>query len=273
MCEVIKDETYLVIIVLYKCKLHESVAFRSIYNPECKNISYYIYDNSPAKDEDALNNKNIKYVWDCNNGGVSKAYNQGAQYAASNQFDWIILLDQDTEFRGSEYLQKIEKYHGLYPEINLFAPLVKTESSIISPYPASHLGDFDHGIKTLDKLFLINCGICIRLDLFISVGGYEDTLYLDFADNLFIEKLRDYINKWYLIDITFKQNFSNNIYEFDKLWNRFKIYVDCLKIYRKRSKRKSISLYIEGLKHAMGLSLRMVNFHFLRYYISNMPII
>lgn len=267
-----KTDAYLVIIVLYKCKLQESVAFKSIYNIKCKNIGYFIYDNSPTIDKDALTYYNIKYIWDNKNGGVSKAYNEGAQYALLNNYNWIILLDQDTEFSGIEYLLNIKYCRSIHPEIKLFAPLVKTEKSIISPYPIKDLDLRKCKIMQLNNLFLINCGICVNLETFLQSGGYDEALYLDFADNLFIENLRENIDDWCLIDTIFKQNFSNNIIEFENLWNRFIIYVDCLKIYKQKTKYNPFLLYIKGLKHALGLSLRTFNLSFIRYFVSNTSI-
>ena len=88
----------LVVIVLYKRKIHQSISFNCIYSElHAQNdieSKIYIYDNSPYPDEEGmiLADDNIIYVHDKTNPGVSKAYNQAARYAELIKCNWILLV-------------------------------------------------------------------------------------------------------------------------------------------------------------------------------------
>ena len=93
------------VLVLYKCKLSDSVSFISISNSLKENgikADILIWDNSPEPQKLSSVDKEVwdfvKYRHCPENDGVSKAYNAGAVIANNLDRKWLILLDQDTEF-------------------------------------------------------------------------------------------------------------------------------------------------------------------------------
>src|SRR5688572_24441325 len=87
----------LFVIVLYKKQPAESLAYISIRNAtqgSSVQPAIFLYDNSP--EAHTLNVGGIIYRHDPENGGVSKAYNEGFLVARDTEKKWLMLLDQDT---------------------------------------------------------------------------------------------------------------------------------------------------------------------------------
>ncbi len=92
------------VIVLYNVDIEESETFQSFVMPLLKfGCSLFIYDNSPIRQTSKIlaDTKEIVYVHDAHNSGLSKAYNVAAAHARNNNKKYLLLLDQDTLFPES----------------------------------------------------------------------------------------------------------------------------------------------------------------------------
>lgn len=81
------------IIVIYKVQLDESISYQSLVRPN-QFAEFLVYDNSPAsyqQNEAALPAGAI-YVRNTNNGGLSEAYNQGAEIARERDINAFCYL-------------------------------------------------------------------------------------------------------------------------------------------------------------------------------------
>jgi len=229
----------LCIIVLYKCKLEESITYKSLYkclnNTQLK-LDLLIYDNSPIKQSisNDTNPFNIKYICYQNNNGISLAYNYGYEYAVYLSKKWLLLMDQDTYF-PINYFDKLNEEITNNTNIKIFAPIVITNNNkILSPCKYIFKKGFllkkiKPGIYSLKKLSPINSGLLIELDLYLKAGKYNENLFLDYCDFDFINKVAMIENKFMLIDLICTQNFSNDETDKDKLKIRYKIFCKDLK--------------------------------------------
>lgn len=264
----------LIVLVLYKIKLCESIAYNTlmaaINNMNCnKNICFFVYDNSPNLNPPLNNSQVVKYVHDSANGGLSKAYNSGALFANENNFEYILLSDQDTYFVKSFFYKLFESINN-NPEIKIFAPILKLEDGRnFSPtlykykrgHPISLIPNKKYSLYTYSP---VNSGMVIDRNFFLSVGGYNEKVRLDFADFQFIEKARRKTQFFYLLDVICLQEFSNDLIDIDALYNRFKLYCESAKnCYSPRFFDKLQYLYAVT-RHGLGLTIRTKNNIFIK---------
>ena len=101
------------ILVLYECQAHESQTIRSLQRaykerPQAfGSFKLIIYDNSPEPQRESLEFPfKHEYVHNPANEGVSAAYNYALQVAKRKDYDWLLLLDQDTDL-PEDYISKL----------------------------------------------------------------------------------------------------------------------------------------------------------------------
>ena len=83
-------------------------------------------------------------------------------------------------------------------------------------------------IYPIKHYLLINSGLCVKLSLFERSGGYDERIWLDFADTQFVRKLWHSGERYfYLLPCKCFQNFSNEQTNIEKLQSRFEIYLEC----------------------------------------------
>ena len=256
------------IIVVYDMLFWQSITYKSLVKSVgSNNIDIFIYDNTPynnkLKNDNAFlheipRNINLKYVHDPSNSGVSKAYNVGASYAIKRSKKFLLLLDQDTQL-PKDFMEKIVNKINLYKKGVFFFPLVyqKDQNILISPcrlflfrgrtLKRTAIGN----MKSLRNISFINTGLCIRLDFFCKIGGFNEKIKLDFSDHEFIFRLAKYVETAYLIDSEIFHSLScMEPCSIKTKFLRFKYYIDGGRIY---SKSVGNSLLFEIFLLARGL--------------------
>lgn len=230
------------VIVLYKCKLQDSVTFLSLSEAMEKNhrlhkADLYIYDNTPYEQDNLIKSQywNIETKSDLLNSGLSVAYNSAALHAKNSNKKYILLLDQDTDFPLNSievYLQSINNNI----DIKLFAPILKIENGkIMSPcrYVKKWGKLIDHvplGELSLNKYVPVNSGLCISLNEYFDAGGYNEKILVDGADFQFIERFKKKIGtSLYVLNLEIAQNFSLFETDFQNILLRFKIFLTDVK--------------------------------------------
>lgn len=217
----VDDNDILIVIVIYKCELEYSKTFTSLKNSLGdvldiqKKINIYIYDNSPIAQK-VLEYKGLRidYVHDPSNSGISKAYNSAANFAWELNKRWLILFDQDTSISYGA----IDAYKDAfikYNEIKLFSPLLYSKGTIISPSvfkyrkgrpPKNHPIT---GINSLKELSPLNSGMAIKLDEFLEIGGYNESVPLDYSDFAFIDRFKKYNNSFVILNLKLEHGLSS----------------------------------------------------------------
>lgn len=262
------------ILVLYKCNLKDSASFNTILHAlkySGKKATFYIYDNSP--NSQTINEENIDFVYvhDSNNSGLSKAYNLGAMYAFKNNFEWITLLDQDTSF-PIDYISKLECCIIKNHNAKMFASkLILNNNTPFSPtkyrWKRGHSVDLEYDkFYSLYDFSPVNSGLTIELKSFLEVGGYNEDVFLDFADFQFIEKFRKTYSFFYLMNVTAVQDFSNDETNINKLNDRFILYCQCANNCKKENILEKIQYFYTVTRHCLGLIIKSKNLIFLKTY-------
>jgi rhamnosyltransferase len=265
----------LAVMVLYKKRVGESETLLSLAKSSSgspEKIDIVIYDNSPMPQwrdgERHHDGFRIHYVSDPSNPGVSKAYNVGFELAREMHKKWLLLLDQDTLFPEGAlavYAAHMEK-HG---EAALLAPMLVCERRIYSPcrqvlnvnFP---LHSIRHGWVGTKGVSVLNSGMCVRVDAFERIGGFDERIRLDFADHDFMRRYRKNFANFLLIDMACQHSFSDKeTSDVDISLTRFGHYCEGAKNSIK-SLADPFSLLPLALVRAVRLSLRFRSLRFLK---------
>lgn len=156
-----------------------------LYNPEepvIENIHSYInhvgklflIDNSQVirdnlqKKYNSLSNTII--IHDGNNEGIAKRLNQACELAISNNFDYLLTMDQDSNFNEDVIL----KYFQCLESIQ------EKDVSMVGVNYKEKTDEFNCNYSKTN--LLITSGSIINLKLFRTIGGFDEKLFIDFVD-------------------------------------------------------------------------------------------
>ena len=259
------------ILVLYKTQLKDAITYQTLL----KNASFdqfMIYDNSPSSYifDNSVLRSNMVYVRDVDNGGLSMAYNTGARYATANDYSHVLLLDQDTHFPPSA----AEVYNKNLCCKSISSPMLKlSNGSAFSPCSRKGFKTkgvcVSPGIYNLSDYSPVNSGMCIPLNIFDSVGGYNENIRLDFADFEFISRCKSVCSSLTILPIVAVQNFSNEETDVNKLLFRYKLYLESALGARWPAFKEKVFMHIEVLCHTMSLTRRTKSISFIKMYIKD----
>jgi GT2 family glycosyltransferase len=236
-------EELCVVLVIYKIKINESPAYRSLTGAleTCsKSVSLFIYDNSPTQQEIPIDpHWQIHYQSDASNPGVSKAYNMGFKYAKAANKRWLLLSDQDTDFPNNafnEYFRGTEKFRS-----PVTVPVLVDRSGIVSPFKF-YFGGGQRQKKIVmgsallvREFFFTNSGMLISTECFENVNGYDEQFRLDYSDIDFVLRLRNKTEYFVLADFECRHDLTTTNSTFSEvLIGRFRNYIRASREFRKK---------------------------------------
>jgi len=203
----------------------------------------------------------IYYHHNSLNAGVSAGYNKGFEKAKELGKRWLLLLDQDSLFDVGN-LEKYAESIALHPDIRAFAPLIKSERGLLSPFKVVggkgiRIKARQPGAHFFRPVHVINSGLLIACSLFEAAGGYNELFPLDFSDVAFIKRLSAIDRRFVLIDMTLIHSLSseNDRHSSTKqVFDRFDKFCKAAKLFKKTNKELVI-LGIVILPRAIKLTL------------------
>lgn len=158
-----------------------------LYNPDSQktfnniltyssNLSkLYILDNSENIDTDWMSlskkiGEHAEYIFYGQNEGIAKRLNYAAEHAIKDGYDFLLTMDQDSSFDDGYF----DKYLN---EIN------DCKIDKVGQYGVNYMPKFT-AIQTKPQivLSLITSGSIIDLSVFKIIGGYNESLFIDFVD-------------------------------------------------------------------------------------------
>jgi rhamnosyltransferase len=181
-----------------------------LYNPDdnvISNISsyideidkLYIFDNSVNKQiefPDTILNKSI-YIHSGENEGIAKRLNQALYMAYNDGFELLLTMDQDSSF----FVNDCQKYFNQIDKFNL-------PNSNISMVGLRHFENItnNYTLKSQNAV-LITSGSIINLKISIQIGGFDETLFIDYVDTEFcIRSFKNNFNTIMIMEICLKHN-------------------------------------------------------------------
>ena len=258
------------VVVLYNIDFRETNAFLTLLSQQ-KGCRILLYENSPEPMNQSYASETVAYYHDAHNGGVSAAYNYGAELADRlGDVDALLLLDEDTRFEA-DYLSRLQSAMEQNPDVSLFVPQVLYAGD--EPFSPIHRGLrwkrgalIGDGRFSLRHYLPVNSGACIRLSAFRQAGGYQTAIRLDFADFDFFSRLAEVSETFYRVDSVARQSFSNEETQVDRLFRRYQFYLEGASVARK-NKLISSMVTVEVLRHVLALTCRTRSLCFLSEFI------
>lgn len=261
----------LFVIVLYDRHPEESESFLSLRAMRAivPTGSIFIHDNSkePATGLDS----EIVYRHDARNPGVSRAYNQALDVAIEQRKKWMLLFDQDTAFT-EHFFSKLYTSTLSCRESIAFVPVLRDSTGIVSPFRwmmgrGWRIGDHPMQKKlSLKRYRFANSGLLVECEAFRKVGGYEETIPLDFSDVSFGEKLRQVTTSFTVVDAVLKHDFfETKVSSTDETLDRFRLF--CRGGFEYSRSMGAWLSYVSILWRAIHLSLSRRTFTFIRIFL------
>jgi len=219
----------LTILVLYGNNLNESKTFLSwqkFHNLLQIPHRLLIYNN-----DNSINipqSVDYELINSTTNDKLQKPYSFALQTAIEENFDFLMLLDQDTELTEDYFL---ELNDGLDKEIAAFVPICVHGEKQISPFfYNAKLGNYFFS-KPAKSCITANCvsafNACAVFSVFAleKIGGFSEMFDLDFIDNYIFYRLHRSNYKIKILNTKLQHNLSLLDYKTLKL-SRYKKIID-----------------------------------------------
>jgi rhamnosyltransferase len=135
----------------------------------------FIVFNSPVSADavDRLQSKcsKVQLIINNENIGIASALNQAALKALNLGYEWLLTMDQDSYFQSNAFFESFGKSHdsniAIYSPTPTKASETKTEHSDISE----------------EILCAMTSGNMLNLNIWKTLGGFEEKLFIDDVDN------------------------------------------------------------------------------------------
>lgn len=173
------------IVVWYNPNLSNAIESINSYVEDVETV--YVVDNSDLNLEqniNALNGlANVKYIGLNQNMGIAHALNVGFQNAINDGFEYVLTMDQDS--KASDGM--IEKLYTTACDLNNSN---NGRYGIIAAQPDTpqRAPRIKSGISNMDSV--ITSGNLVYCEAYSKVGGFKDSLFIDYVDCWFSLDLR-----------------------------------------------------------------------------------
>jgi rhamnosyltransferase len=146
----------------------------------------YIIDNSDVIDHELVEkiiglSTKIIYIQQNENIGIASALNIGARLALNAKYHWLLTMDQDSYFSGSEFFDTWYNNIHQNAEIGLLAASYTSEYDRWQKEYSAHYNEIH---------FVVTSGNIINLKAWKNIGGFEEKLFIDEVDHDYCLKLR-----------------------------------------------------------------------------------
>ena len=210
--------TFLTVIVLHETSLDRCLTYNTLLLLEKIKFTsdLIIYNNSP--EIIIPQSKNHIVINAETNEMLSGAYNFALNHANKNNYDWLLLLDQDTELTD-DYFEKLYRFLSDNQDKNIVAavPFLRNKSKIISPnklyFNFLRNNTVKNGINS-GHIVALNSLSLLRTDFMNAIGGFSSEFPLDMLDYWYYLQFYKHKKKIYVLDTALKHNLS--IYNYDE---------------------------------------------------------
>ncbi len=190
------------------------------YNPNNSLIRLYnsikeqvdeivIVDNSSCNNDSVeilkILEKDVFIIHNKQNLGVASALNWGLKIAMDKNYQWVLTLDQDSEFLPNTYKLLLDFYEKLKD---------KAKTMIIAPKAIERVNldknvlFYSKEVVWNDAILNLTSGSLIKAEAFDKVGLFDDKLFIEQVDNDFCYRL---IKNRYKIKVAQNINFIQEI--------------------------------------------------------------
>lgn len=154
-----------------------SNTLKNIQSYASKVEKVFVFDNTEGEEstirEVLSKDSKIQYYHDSQNRGIAERLNQAAQKAIEEGFDWLLMMDQDSEFEGNAiqlYMDCIGKYSDT-AKVALFGTNYSRTQQVSN-------GE----IISREVNAMITSGTMLNLELYPIIGQFDEALFIDAVD-------------------------------------------------------------------------------------------
>jgi rhamnosyltransferase len=175
--------------------LGEDTAVKNILTYSSLFNKVYIIDNSPD-DHSRLARQipNSCYIPNFNNLGIARALNQGCEAVLSDGYAWAMTMDQDSSWDSiylSKYINEVNRIYHMDNLVRSFSPNTVHQKEIRSVLgtikrcllrkkkPEKNNDEKDE-FEYVDRV--ISSGNIIHLEMWKTIGGFNDELFINDVD-------------------------------------------------------------------------------------------
>ncbi len=270
------EKKILHVIVIYNAPLEDCQTYRTFLKFLGEKDFIFIWDNSALKHDISITHSTFEYVHCPENKGVSEAYNQACKYALENNFQFLLLLDQDTIFPAdaiSEYHKMLE----ILSENSCAIPEIYSAGQRISPFCIKNLKPTKMSNKTefnqpleSGQYSAINSGVLVMAKAIQNSNYFNPRLKLDWSDVDFFLRFQGHLLR-IPIKLTHRLSIHEKRSTKTKL-NRFRYYCEGAKEMAEVHNGFFRLGYI-SLRHGIKLCITSFSFGFiviwLNYFLGN----
>ncbi|MCD9557548.1 glycosyltransferase family 2 protein [Photobacterium carnosum] len=189
------------------------------FNPELSIFKKLIQSLSKQKcyiyviDNNSFNLQNIKEVVDnygevfefLSNEGIAKAQNYGIRKALSDNAEFLLLLDQDSNIDDKFLSSMLNKYQMMNRKNDTVIGPLFYDSRYGFEYPQIVFNQYGLRTKILasknkvnEVSLLISSGMFMHKDVFINIGEFDEKLFIDYVDSEWCFRARNGGVKFYV---------------------------------------------------------------------------
>ena len=264
------------VVVLYGREADESEAFTSLQTaaselPLHDALHLLVYDNSPAPHTLAPVALHVEYIHDAANGGLAPAYNAALRKAEASGCEWLLLLDQDTDFKP-DFLAELLNFMDGEPAAEVVAavPRLVERSVVLSPrrWPRWSHGKLPEEARglTSERVSAFNSGALLRVSALRSAGGFPLAYTLDFLDHVIFHELQSRGGRVWLLGSTLAHQLSTASLRQSMPAERYaRMLRSERRFYRERGSLADRAWYrLRRMKRLAGLVVRRADAHLIR---------
>lgn len=213
------NERLLIVLVTYKATLEQSSSYQTLLR--CRHalsIPYQtlVYNNSSELQMDITPNDGVRTYTSGKNDMLSGAYNYALDVAQKENFEWMMLLDQDSELT-EDYLRVVNDRILLHDEsVMAYVPSLAHNGRFISASVYNSKGGPFWGtrpatssnLKENQYITAVNSCSVVRTKALTSIGGFSPDFPLDYSDCWYYYQFYKKKYKVELLPIQMEHNLS-----------------------------------------------------------------
>ena len=188
-----------------------------------KYLSLVIYDNSPLPTIPKFQIEcPVVYKHDPSNPGLAQAYNFALRFAEREEYEWLLLLDQDTSLTErffseltacTELLQTQGSVASIVPKLQhdgtIYSPALHFIDQLRHQYRRSnHAVSRDTVGVQQGRLSAYNSGGSFRVSALRPIGGFPGEYWLDYLDHAVFHALAAHGYAMYVMRTEIKHDMS-----------------------------------------------------------------
>lgn len=134
----------------------------------------------------------VEYIWNKDNEGVAKGFNQGIQKALEFGASWILLLDQDSEITA-----------GMVDVLLNAHAKNSSENDLVLVGPRYGVRPQDKHLELREVPFLITSGTLVSKGVVEKVGLYREDFFIDHVDHEYCLRMKRLGGRCFQIESAF----------------------------------------------------------------------